>query len=441
MPIPCVAIVGRPNVGKSTLFNTLAGRRVAIVEPTRGVTRDRVSAVVEYEGLAFELIDTGGIGVVDPDGLSEHVDRQIQVAIERADLVIFVVDVGDGVLPDDRRIGDRLRELEKPLLLVVGKVDVPADEAGVAEFSALGLGEPLSVSALHRRGTLGLLDAIAAAVPEGLTTAAAGVEMKLAIIGRRNVGKSTLVNAIAGEERVIVSECPGTTRDAVDVRFEKDGKTFIVIDTAGVRKKRRVRSPVEFYSVVRAKESIARADVVLIVLDVSADIVETDRRLAREVAEHLKPCVLVVNKWDLAKGRITTGDYAEYLGSSLPLLTHAPVSFITARTGRRVMPTIEVAQQLFKQARLRAPTAQVNRALGDAVRSRSPRPSKGRKARFFYATQVAVAPPTLVVFVNDPDLVDPTYCRYLASAMRTRLPFPEVPVRLVFRPRRPSRWE
>ena len=435
MAIPCVAIVGRPNVGKSTLFNALVGRRVAITEPTRGVTRDRVSAVLHHEEATFELTDSGGIGVADPDGLSDDVERQIQVALEQADVIVLLTDVRDGLLPDDKRIADRLRAMGKPVLLAVNKVESPRDEASVAEFHQLGLGEPLAVSAKQRGGCEALLDAVVAAIPAGAWTDAEPVVMKLAIVGRRNVGKSTLVNAIAGEERVIVSELPGTTRDAVDVRFEKDGKTFIAIDTAGVRKQRKISTSIEFYSFVRARQSIRRADVVFLLLDVADDVVEMDRRLAREVADQLKPCVIVVNKWDLAKGRITTGDYADYLDETLPVLSYAPVTFMTAKTGRRVMPTIELAQQLFKQANHRAPTADVNRALAEVVQRRSPRARHGRIAKFFYATQVAVAPPTIVVFCNDPMLVAPGYLRYLANAFRDRLPFPEIPIRLLLRAR------
>ena len=436
MALACVAIVGRPNVGKSTLFNALVGRRVAITEPTRGVTRDRVSAVVRHgEGATFELIDTGGIGVADPDGLSEDVERQIGIALEQADAIVLLANVRDGVLPDDRRIADRLHQMGKPVVLAVSKVESPRDEATVGEFFQLGLGEPHAVSALQRRGCAELLDAVVGALPEAPAAADEPVAMRLAIVGRRNVGKSTLVNAIAGEERVIVSERPGTTRDAVDVRFEKDGKTFIAIDTAGVRRKRKIDTSIEFYGFVRAERSLRRADVVLLLLDVADDVVEMDKRLAREIADQVKPCVIVVNKWDLAKGKITTGDYADYLEQVLPLLHYAPVTFITARTGRRIMPTIELAQQLFKQANQRAPTGEVNRALTDAVRRRSPRPRRGRIAKFLYATQVAVAPPTIVVFCNDPGLVTAPYRRYLANALRERLPFPEVPVRLHFRRR------
>jgi GTP-binding protein len=432
-PLPCAAIVGRPNVGKSTLFNALAGRRIAIVEPTPGVTRDRVGATIEQGGSAFDLVDTGGMGGSDADGLTEHIERQIQIALERADVIVFLVDVREGVLPPDAAIAARLREMGKPILLVATKVESERDRSAVGELFSLGLGPPRPISALHRRGCAELLDDIVAAFPPGLARSAPPPEMKLAIVGRRNVGKSTLVNAIAGEERMIVSEVPGTTRDAVDVRFEKDGKTFVAIDTAGVRREARVASSIEFYSLLRARQSIARADVVLFMLDVTSEIVDLDKRLAKEIADHLKPCVIVVNKWDLAKGKMATGEYADYLQKRLSLLLYAPVTFMTAKTGRRVMPTLELAQQLFKQARQRATTAEVNRALGEAVRARSPKPHGSRIAKFYYATQVDVAPPTLVVFVNDPALVPATYQRYLANAMRRRLPFPEVPILLHFR--------
>ena len=437
--LPCVAIVGRPNVGKSTLFNAIAGRRIAIVEPTRGVTRDRVSATVEHDDGAFELVDTGGIGVDDSDGLTAHIERQIRVAIEQADLILFLVDAHDGLLPADCDIANRLREIDKPVLLVANKVDDARQEPAALEFFRLGLGEPHAVSALHRRGCDGLRDALAAAVPPGAGAQPRPVAMRLAIVGRRNVGKSTFVNALAGEERMIVSEFPGTTRDAVDVRFEKDGKCFVAIDTAGVRKRRRLATSIEFYSMVRARKSIARADVVLLLLDVTQEIVELDKRLAAEVADQIKPCVIVGNKWDLAKGQMATGDYADYLGTRLPMLDYAPLTFTSANLGRRLLPTIELAQQLFKQAHTRAATAQVNQALEQAAAARSPRPRRGRRARLYYATQVDVAPPTIVVFVNDPRLVDAPYKRYLAGALRRALPYPEIPIALQFRPRRRTR--
>ena len=435
MKLPCVAIVGRPNVGKSAILNALAKRRIAIVEATPGVTRDRVTATVTQGGVSFDLVDTGGIGVKDSDGLSAHVARQIQFALEQADVLVFVTDARAGMLPDDRAIAVRLRELEKPVLLAVNKVDTRREEAGVAEFSALGYGPPCAVSAAQSRGLGELLDGIVALLPPGLGGGEPAVDMRLAIVGRRNVGKSTLVNAIAGEERVIVSEFPGTTRDAIDVRFEKDGKTFVVIDTAGVLKERHLRSSVEFYSHVRARESIARADVVMFLLDVQADIVEVDKRIAREIADALKPCVVVVNKWDLAKATINTEQYVDYLNKAFRVLEYAPVTFMTAKTGRRVWPTIELAQQLFKQALRRAPTGEVNRALREAVKARSPQPVRGHVAKLYYATQVSVAPPTIVVFVNNAGLVTAVYRRYLANALRKRLPFPEVPIRLQLRSR------
>ncbi|NQT85910.1 ribosome biogenesis GTPase Der [bacterium] len=435
MNVPCAVICGRPNVGKSTLFNRLIGRRVSIVEETRGVTRDRVTESVSEEDMTFELVDTGGMGVNDVDGLTDEVERQITIGLERADVIVLIVDAMDGLLPDDETIAIRLREMGKPIVLVANKAESTEGGASIGDFYRLGLGEPIRASALHGMGKGEILDAIKKAMPEGLIGQIEPVEMKLAIVGRRNVGKSTFVNAMAGEDRMIVSEVAGTTRDAVDVRFEKDGKTFIAIDTAGVRKKSRMSSSIEFYSFVRAKKSIERADVVVLLLDVSSKIVDLDRRLAREISDQLKPCVIVANKWDLAKGQIETGDYADYLETQMPLLGYAPITFMTAKTGRRVMPTIELAQQLYKQAHQRAPTAIVNQALTAAVRKRGPKPAKSRIAKFFYGTQVSVAPPTIVIFVNDPALVPRAYQRYLANAMREALEFPEVPVKLLFRAR------
>jgi len=455
--MPCVAIVGRPNVGKSTLFNGLVGRRIAIVEPTRGVTRDRVTAELEVDDHVFLLVDTGGMGIADMDGLTDEVEQQISRAVERADVFVFVVDAREGLQPDDQTIARRLRDTGHPILLAANKVDSMAEqprrgtrarkaptsgheEAGaVADFFALGLGEAIPLSAAHRHGCAELLDAIVEALPEpasGEQHAIVPVEMKLAIVGRRNVGKSTLVNAIAGEERMIVSEVPGTTRDSVDVIFEKDGKRFVAIDTAGVRKRGRLANSIEFYSMVRAQRSIERADVVLFLVDVTEEISDLDKRLAREIADQMKPCVIVGNKWDLAKGNMATSEYADYLGGVLSGLDFAPLTFTTATTGRRVMPTIELAQQLYKQAHTRATTGEVNRVLAKAVAERSPRPRGGRRAKFLYGTQVSVAPPTIIVFVNDTRLVEAPYRRYLANAFRRGLPFPEIPVRVHVRSRR-----
>ncbi|HNQ22069.1 MAG TPA: ribosome biogenesis GTPase Der [Phycisphaerae bacterium] len=437
MALPVVAIVGRPNVGKSSLFNLLTRRRISIVDPTAGVTRDRVTAICQVGESYYELVDTGGYGIVDRDDLSEHIERQIEYAVARAQLVLFVVDAREGLTPLDRATAELLRRLPGRVRVLANKVEDPRHLAGVGEFVALGFGEAMPVSALHGDGRSALLEYLESELAGLAGEMPAEPEMKIAIVGKRNAGKSTLVNALAGEERVIVSEVPGTTRDAIDVRFEVDGRTLVAIDTAGVRKKRRLADDVEFYAFTRAEKSIRRADVVLLLIDATVPVGQVDKKLAQMVLAEHKPAVLVVNKWDLAKGKASTPEYGKYLQEVLPYLDFAPVTFTTARDGRNIHPTIEVAGALFKQARQRVGTGQLNQLLQEAIAENQPRPRRGRKTpRVYYATQVAVAPPTIVVFVNVPTLVTPNYERFLQNRLRDRLPFEEVPIRLLFRARR-----
>lgn len=435
MSLPVVAIVGRPNVGKSSLLNMLARERISIVDPRAGITRDRVSAVLAHDERYFELIDTGGIGLVDDDSLEAPVEAQIGFAIERADAVLFVTDVTTGVTPMDRTIADQLRKLNKPVLLVVNKADAPRLEDQAGEFARLGLGEPLCASAVHGHGRTELLNRTVATLGPAAAEEPPPPVMKLAIVGKRNAGKSTLVNALAGEERMIVSEIPGTTRDAVDVRFEKDGRTFIAIDTAGVRKKARM-GDIDFYSYTRALSAIRRADVVLMLIDATVPVGEVDLRLARAVLDEYRPVVIGINKWDLAKGAATAEDYGEYLTKVMPLLDYAPLTFLTARDGKNVDAAVDVALGLHRQAHTRVGTGRLNAALEQLLAERVPSPKRGtRPVRVYYATQVAVAPPTLVFFCNDPNLVTDNYRRYMENRLREILPFAEVPLRLMFRPR------
>lgn len=440
MSLPVVAIVGRPNVGKSSLYNAIIRRRDAIVEPTAGVTRDRVSTVFELDGAYLELVDTGGHGVVDRDDLGEHVERQIRYAIDQAALILFVVDGREGVTPLDVATAELLRKHVGRVRLIANKVDEPHLDALAAEAHRLGFGEPLCTSAHSGIGLRALRELIVERV-EGLADQPpAEPVMSIALVGRRNAGKSTFINALAGEERVIVSEIPGTTRDCIDVRFEKDGRTLIAIDTAGVRKKTKLADDIEYYAYVRAVSSIRRADVVLFLIDATEAVGQVDRALARTIFEEYKPCVLVVNKWDLAKGKASSEDYGDYLGKILPHIDYAPITFTTASDGRNIDPTIDLATELFKQSRIRMATGQLNQAVQEALADDVPPPKRGRKKpRFFYATQVATQPPTLVVFVNDPDAVTPQYERFLINRLRERLPFEEVPIRLVFRARRQKR--
>ena len=435
MALPVVAIVGRPNVGKSSLFNRLAGRRIAIVDSVSGVTRDRVTTEIEHAGRRFELSDTGGMGLSDPDALSADVERQIDLACRQADLIIFVVDVRSGLVPLDRYVAERLRQLEKTTVLVANKAETRKLREAAAEFYALGFGEPMPVSAQEGFGRLDLLDRVVASLPP-IGEPPPEPIFKLAIVGRRNVGKSTFINALAREERMIVSERPGTTRDAVDVRFERDGQAFLAIDTAGVRRRSSVADSVEFYSQARTERSIRRCDVAVLMLDATVPVGRIEKHLARYIVEHHKPCVIVVNKWDLVAGSAVTSQYREYLDAKLPALWFAPLVFTTAVSGRHVASVVDVSQALHRQARTRVATGELNRVISQAVKERSPRPRRNRLPKILYATQVSVEPPTIILFVNDPALFDASYKRYLANRLRERLPFAEVPIRLLWRGRR-----
>jgi GTP-binding protein len=436
MALPVVAIVGRPNVGKSSLLNTLARERISIVDPRAGITRDRVTAVVEHEERYVEVIDTGGIGIVDVDHLEDHVQQQIQLAIQSANLILFVVDVADGLTPLDQSIADMLRRLEKPVLLVANKVDSPKVEPEASHFLRLGFGQPLLVAAVHSRGREELLTQILQRLGPAANEPPEEPVMKLAIVGKRNAGKSTLVNTLAGSERMIVSEIPGTTRDAVDVKFERDGRTFIAIDTAGVRKKARM-DDIDFYSYTRALRSIRRADVVMMLIDAEVPVAEVDLKLAEAILNEYKPVVLAVNKWDLVKGRGTTAQFVEYLSRVIPWLEYAPIAFLSARDGRKVHAALDVAGALHKQARTRVPTAKLNAALQEILEARGPSAKRGAKpVKVYYATQIESAPPTIVMFCNHPSLVREEYRRYMQNRLRELLPFKEVPMRLLFRARR-----
>ncbi len=436
MAVPVVAIVGRPNVGKSSLFNWLAGRRIAIVEPTAGVTRDRLSTLVRADGRVFELTDTGGMGIQDVDNLTDDVERQIRLAIDRAAVVLFLVDGRTGLVPLDDLVAQRLRSLGKPVVLVVNKCDTPQLGAQVGEFHKLGQGEPIPVSAQQNRGRERLFDRLLTLLPpaDASETLPDEEPLKLAIVGRRNTGKSTFINCLAGEERVIVSEVPGTTRDSVDVRFERDGKAFLAIDTAGVRKKRSVANDVEFYSLARAERSVRRADVVLLFLDAKATISHVDKQLAEYVLDAHKPVIFVVNKWDLALATgVRTGVWADYLHKHFPSLDYVPMAFITARSGQNVHQVLNLAQALHEQASARVGTGDLNRVLRAALEQTAPPMRQNRRPKIYYGTQTGTNPPSIVLMTNGPDLFDNTYLRYLEKTFRDQLPFGEVPIKLTLR--------
>ena len=441
MPLPTVAIVGRPNVGKSSLLNRLVGHRISIVDPTPGVTRDRISAPCAIGDGYVELIDTGGMGLEDVDELTEHVENQIAYGMAEADLIVFLVDAREGVTPLDRHVAERLRRLKVPVVLAANKVDEVNLSAEAAELNALGFGEPINISAHHGIGigelTEAILRSLGTAPGKGIDEAV----MKLAIVGKRNTGKSTFINALAGEERVIVSETPGTTRDSVDVTVELDGRRFMLIDTAGVRKRRQIRDDIDFYSHHRAMRSVRRADVVALMIDASVPVSKVDKDLARQVAEEFKPVVLVVNKWDLAKDVAAGEDYAEYFGKVIPELSFAPISLTSATTGLNVGATIRLAEQLFQQARRRVGTGELNRMVEEILRLRGPSHKTGTKPpKILYVSQIATAPPTIVCFVNDVRSFETNFQRFLINQFRQRLPYGEVPIRLIFRSRREERF-
>ncbi|MGA2093347.1 MAG: ribosome biogenesis GTPase Der [Sedimentisphaerales bacterium] len=437
MALPVVAIIGRPNVGKSSLFNWLAGRMISIVEPTPGVTRDRVSAVVERDGRYFELVDTGGYGVVDADHLESHVHQQIQLAIESADLVLLVTDIREGLTTLDETIARLLRKHSLNIVGVANKADSPKQfpEAGI--FGKLGFGEFVCVSAKNNVNRALLLDAILDRVKNIESTKPVEPAMKIAIVGKRNAGKSSLVNAILGTERVIVSEIPGTTRDAIDIRFEKDGKTIIVIDTPGVRKKGKLSGDIEFYSFVRATSSVRRADVTLLLIDATTPVSQPDKKIAKLILDEHKACIIVVNKWDLAKQQAVTGQYEEYLTKVLPGLSHAPIVFTTATQTKNVKSMLDLTVEIFKQATTWISTPKLNKAL-EAIKYEQGVASKGGKCKIYYGTQVAVNPITILTFVNNPKLFDDNFQRFIIGRLGGMLSISEVPIRLVARSHRES---
>jgi GTP-binding protein len=437
--LPRIALVGRPNVGKSTLANRLCGSRVSIVEPTAGVTRDRVAVPAEIRDGErthwAEVIDTGGIGIVDRDDLGPQVEAQIQAALQSADMVLFLVDAREGVTPLDQEVARRLRGFPVPVLLVANKCETRAAEFEAEQFRTLGIGDgPWPISAQNGNGLAALCARVIDLLPPD--TAPAGPPspaLRLAVIGQRNAGKSSLINALAREERMIVAERPGTTRDSVDVWFERDGRTIVAIDTAGVRKKRSIADAIEFYSDARSRRAIRRAEVVILLFDVTRELSGIDKDLARYAIEHHKPLILGANKWDLAAG-YTPKDFRTYIAAQLPSANFAPVSFLSALHGGGVDETLALAHELYAQSRRRVGTGELNRVLERALAARSP--SKGGHAvRIYYATQADVAPPTFVLFVNDKKHFNKDYLRYLQNRLREELGFPEIPVRIALRMR------
>ena len=480
-----IAIVGRPNVGKSALFNRIAGRRIAIVHDQPGVTRDRITAEAEWRGHSFTLVDTGGIGLLrgekSNDAIMKAAVEQVELAIEAASVILFVVNVQEGITPLDEEVARRLRRAGKPVLIAVNKVDTERAGAGVTEFAQLGFDQLFPVTAIHGAGIEALMNEAAAFLP--LQSPATGVEgqpelaaeettgqeqpardqpLKLAIVGRPNVGKSSIINTLTQSERVIVSPIPGTTRDAVDVPFEveTDGvrQQYILIDTAGMRKRRRIDDTIEFFSVRRSEDSIERADICVLVLDAESGILEQDKKIAAKITEARKACIVVVNKWDLvadavrqareeemarrtrkdrnrAKQMTTLAEFGEWVQELLFFLDYAPIIFTSARSGFHLERLLEAVRYVAAELKKQIPTAILNRTLHDAVERRQPVSSVGHRLKFYYATQVRQAPPTFLLFVNRDELFSDAYRKYLAGEMRKAFGYEGCPVALVPKPR------
>ena len=435
MSKPIVAIVGRPNVGKSTLFNRVVGKRLAITHEVPGTTRDRLYAEAQWRGVEFIVVDTGGLNLVSTDELMAQVRAQAQVAIAEADVVLLLVDAQDGLTAGDEEVAQVLHRSAKPVLVAANKADNRALREAAVEFYSLGLGEPYPISALHGTGTGDLLDKVVAAFPveeeeEELEA------VKIAIVGRPNVGKSSLLNKILGQERSIVHEVPGTTRDAIDTQMEWEGQPVVLIDTAGIRRKGRIQRGVEKYSVLRALRAIDRADVVLLLIDAVEGVTAQDAHIAGYILEAAKSVVVVVNKWDLVeKDTYTMQAYLEHVRRALRFLDYVPVLFISALTGQRVDRVLPTALRVQEERLIRIPTAELNRILQEAIARHAPPSKAGKRLKFYYATQAAVDPPTFVFFVNDPRLVHFSYERYLENQLREHYSFLGTPLKFSFRKR------
>lgn len=429
MDKPIVAIVGRPNVGKSTLFNRVVGKRIAIVEDTAGITRDRIYAEGDWNGREFVVIDTGGIILNDVDPLKIEVTAQAEAALDESDVILFMVDSETGITPSDEEIANKLRGTTKPIFVVANKADNEARETDSSEFYTLGIGEVVPISALNGRSVADLLDLVVDALPETVGEERYPEDaIKVAIIGRPNVGKSSLINAIMGEKRVIVSDIPGTTRDAVDTVLKRGDQFIVLIDTAGIRKAGKIQGSVEYYTVLRAVRAMERADVALVVIDAHDGLKDGDKRVAGFANEAGRACVIVVNKWDLCEEEAMQ-DFAEEIRRQVPFLDYAPVVFTSAVTGLGVSAAVDTAVDAASNHAMRIPTGELNRILQDAV-DRRPYSRKGRDLKVKYATMAGVKPPTIVIFVNDPDLAHFSYVRYLENQLRRNYSYEGTPLRL-----------
>ncbi|HYE84126.1 MAG TPA: ribosome biogenesis GTPase Der [Clostridia bacterium] len=436
MAKPIVAIVGRPNVGKSTLFNKMAGKRISIVEDQPGVTRDRIYTEVEWLDRTFTLIDTGGIEPYSEDLILKQMKQQAEVAIETAEVIVFLVDGQEGITSSDQEVANLLRRTKKKIILAVNKIDAPKYKDNVYEFYNLGLGEPMGISAGQALALGDLLDEIIKNLPVEEEESYDEYTIKVAVVGKPNVGKSSLVNKILGEERVIVSDVPGTTRDAIDTPFTVGENQYVFIDTAGMRKRGKVFESIERYSVVRSLTAIERADVCLMLIDAKEGVSEQDSKIAGYVHDQGKAVVIVVNKWDIIeKDEKTIERYKADIKNELPFMDYAPMLFISALTGQRVNKVIELINHVSNQHAMRISTGMLNDIVNEAVLMNQPAISGGRRLKIYYATQVSVKPPTFALFVNEPSLMHFSYQRYLENQIRKAFSFEGTPIRFLLRKR------
>lgn len=433
-----VAIVGRPNVGKSTLFNSIAKKRVSIVEDIPGVTRDRIYVDAEWLDHEFTMIDTGGIEFeTGGDKILTAMRQQASLAIEEADVILFVVDARSGLTASDEEVAGILRGAGKPVILAVNKVDSMKNEHDIYEFYSLGLGDPIPISATNMLNIGDLLDEVVKHLPKEKADTEQDDEIRVAFIGRPNVGKSSMVNALLGEERVIVSDIPGTTRDAIDTRFVKDGTTYVLIDTAGMRRKSRIDMPVERYSVIRSLRAIERADVVLMVIDGVDGVTEQDKKIAGYAHEAGKGVIIVVNKWDLVeKDHKTSLRYTETIRSELGFLQYAPILFTSALTKQRVHRVGELVKYVADQHAMRVATSVLNQVIEDALAINPPPSDKGKRLKIYFVTQADVKPPTFILFVNDPEIFHFSYLRFIENKLREAFGFEGTPLKLIVRGRK-----
>lgn len=437
MSKPIVAIVGRPNVGKSTLFNQIGKKRVSIVEDIPGVTRDRIYLDAEWLNCEFTMIDTGGIEIETTDHILKSMRYQANLAIEEADVVVFVLDGKTGMTTADIEVAHILRNSKKPVLLAVNKIDSPNREVDIYEFYNLGLGDPIPISASNALNLGDLLDKIVESFPKNLNEAKETDEISIAVIGRPNVGKSSLVNALIGQERVIVSDIPGTTRDAIDTHFSKDGIKFILIDTAGMRRKAKIDLPIERYSVMRSLRAIDRSDVVLMVINAAEGITEQDKKIAGYAHEGGKGVIIVVNKWDLLeKDDKTSLRFTENLRSELGFLQYAPVLYTSALTKQRVHRVTDLVKYVAEQQAMRIQTSVLNQIIIDATSINPPPSHKGKKLKILFTTQADIKPPTFIFFVNEPEIMHFSYLRFLENKLRESFGFEGTPLKLVVRGRK-----